>query len=169
MVTKVKAHAAKEAKKAAKKTIGKKGDKNKSPTGGSIHNQGATYKLKMLQKDVLLLEAAEKRALMDMAQQKVDIAKKTTQYRALATAKLTKLKKDFDMLKKKLKQYHGAKKEALQAHFRLQENSAKIVHENTKLQHAQNRLARFKKRQAAWMTRQANRSAKEQAKLQAKV
>merc|ERR1711907_664888 len=170
MVTKVKAHAAKEAKKAAKKTVAEKGGgKGKSPTGGTIHNQGANYKLKMLQKDVLLLEAAEKKALQEKAQQKLDIAKKTAHYKALATAKLIKLKKDFDLLKKKLKQYEGAKKAALEAHFSLKEYSAKIVHANTLLQHAQKRLTRFKKREAAWLERHQKRRAKEEAKFQAKV
>merc|ERR1712057_8748 len=73
------------------------------------HSMSAQAKLKLLEKDVALLEAAEKRALQEAKDAKLKFEKKDAHYKAIVNAKVLRAQKDFELMKKKLAAYKGAK------------------------------------------------------------
>merc|ERR1712196_488685 len=85
-------------------------------------SMSAKAKLKMLEKDVALLEAAETR-----------FQAKDAKYKAIVNAKVLRAQKDFEIMKKKLAAYKGAKRTERLTAERLRRLAQEVVRLSARL------------------------------------
>jgi len=103
----------------------------------------AKAKLKMLEKDVALLEAAEKRALGEAKAAKARFEAKDAKYKAIVNAKVLRAQKDFEIMKKKLAAYKGAKRTERLTAERLRRLAQEVVRLSARLKRERARVARM--------------------------
>jgi len=137
---------------AAKKAAGGIVSKNASARAKAAHqrNMSAKAKLAMLEKDVALLEAAEKRALNEAKQAKMRFQAKDAKYKAIVNAKVLRAQQDFEKMKKKLAAYKGAKRKERLTAERLRRLAQEVVRLSARLKreraHVAHLQAMLKKR-----------------------
>merc|ERR1711959_812607 len=93
----------------ARKLALEKAHENNNLRRKTIRKAATTSAKHMLEKDVALLEAAEKRALQEAKDAKLKFEKKDARYKAIVNEKVLRAEKDFVLMKKKLAAYKGAK------------------------------------------------------------
>merc|ERR1712054_640984 len=137
---------------AAKKAAGGIVSKNASARAKAARkrNMSAKAKLAMLEKDVALLEAAEKRALNEAKQAKMRFQAKDAKYKAIVNAKVLRAQQDFEKMKKKLAAYKGAKRKERLTAERLRRLAQEVVRLSARLKreraHVAHLQAMLKKR-----------------------
>jgi len=106
-------------------------------------SMSAKAKLKMLEKDVALLEAAEKKALGEARAAKARFQAKDAKYKAIVNAKVLRAQKDFEIMKKKLAAYKGAKRTERLTAERLRRLAQEVVRLSARLKRERAHVARL--------------------------
>merc|ERR1712054_474610 len=109
-------------------------------------SMSAKAKLAMLEKDVKLLEAAEKRALKEAKEAKLRFQAKDAKYKAIVNAKVLRAQKDFEIMKKKLAAYKGAKRTERLTAERLRRLAQEVVRLSARLKRERAHVAHLQAR-----------------------
>lgn len=131
------------AKKAAKAIVPKKSGSPRVAAAGHRRTKAET-KLKMLEKDVVLLEAAQKKAVQELKTVQVKFRLKSAKYKALINTKVMKVKHDFEHMKEKLASYKGTKHKQRKVAHHLRVTAQLVVHMSRRLNRMQRHIKHVK-------------------------
>merc|ERR1712093_373463 len=130
-----------------------------------MHSMSAQAKLKMLEKDVAYLEAAEKRALQQAKDAKLKFEKKDAHYKAIVNAKVLRAQKDFELMKKKLAAYKGAKHREKITAEKLRRLAQEVVRLSARLRRERAHVIRLQRMHKKYVVRWKKKYAHRQRKL----
>merc|ERR1711981_1217885 len=129
------------------------------------HSMSAQAKLKLLEKDVALLEAAEKRALQEAKDAKLKFEKKDARYKAIVNEKVLRAEKDFVLMKKKLAAYKGAKHREKITAEKLRRLAQEVVRLSARLRREKDHVIRLQRMHKKFVRRWKKNYARRKSKL----